>query len=238
MAVSRTAPDADDYLDSEDDLSTRTSTAVKSREDDEDLFDDDDEDTVPERSSLIQKGWGAAKKAMSESSNLTNDFRFSEDPTLVKFLSSEPFIYKQHFLEKKSGKKSYVCLGKDCPLCRILGDTPSSKFAFPIVNLEAEGHPTQLLVAGPRLCGMLEKIDADKRQGPLEKNFYTLSRTGTKSSTSYSVVMVKSRDLAEDFDLDLDEVEAELAKVKTPGPEAIYVNSKSELTDIAHELSD
>lgn len=237
MAINRTsAPDADDYLD-DDDLDRRA-VAVKDRDEDDDLFDDDDEDTVPERSSLIQKGWGAAKKAMSESSNLTNDFRFGDEPTLVKFLSNEPFTYKQHFLEKKIGKKSYVCIGKDCPLCRVLGDTPSNKFAFPIVNLEDEAKPTQLLVAGPRLCGMLEKVDADKRRGPLVDNFYTLGRTGKKSNTAYSVDLVKARDLGEDFDLDLDEVEDFLAKVKPVGPEAIYVNSKAELLEIAHELSD
>ena len=237
MAVRRT-PDAEDYLDDEADRRTRTATAVKDREEDDSLFDDDDEDEVPDRSSLIQKGWGAAKKAMSESSNFTNDFRFTDEPALVKFLSNEPFTFKQHFLEKKSGKKSYVCLGKECPLCRVLGDTPSNKFAFPIVNLDAEGYPVQLLVAGPRLCGMLEKMDADTRQGPLVKNFYTLARSGTKSSTSYAVQMVKPRDLAEDFDLDLEEVEDFLDKVKTPGPEAVFVNSKSELLDIAHDLSD
>jgi hypothetical protein len=235
----RTAPDADDYLDTEEEvISTRTRTAVKDREDDDALFDEDDEDEIPERSSLIQKGWGAAKKAMSESSNLTNDFRFGDEPTLVKFLSNEPFTFKQHFLEKKSGKKSYVCIGKDCPLCRNLGDTPSNKFAFPIVNLDAEGYPTQLLVAGPRLCGMLEKLDADKRQGPLEKNYYTLARSGKGSSTSYSVQLVKARDLAEDFDLDHEDVEEFLTTVKAVGPEAIYVNSKQELLDIAHDLSD
>lgn len=239
MAVRRnSAPEADEYLDDEDSYSTRSRTAVKAREDDDDLFDDDDEDEVPERSSLIQKGWGAAKKAMSESSNLTNDFRFGTEPTLVKFLSNEPFTFKQHFLEKKSGKKSYVCLGKECPLCRVLGDTPSNKFAFPIVNLDDESRPTQLLVAGPRLCGMLEKIDSDDRKGPLVKNFYTLSRSGKGSNTAYAVDLVKARDLAEDFDLDHEEVEDFLATVKPVGPEAIYVNSKQELLDIAHDLGD
>lgn len=236
MAVRR-APDANDYLDDEDVRSTRAATAVKDRDEDG-LFADDDEDEVPDRSSLIQKGWGAAKKAMSESSNFTNDFRFTDEPALVKFLSNEPFTFKQHFLERKSGKKSYVCLGKDCPLCRVLGDTPSNKFAFPIVNLDAEGYPIQLLVAGPRLCGMLEKIDADQRRGPLVRNFYTLARSGKGSNTAYAVDLVKARDLAEDFDLDLETIEEFLATVKTPGPEAVFVNSKSELLDIAHDLSD
>ena len=225
MAVTRTAPDADEYL-------PASSTSAPASE-----WEKDDEDEAPASSSLIQKGWGAAKKAMSESSNFTNDFRFSDEPQVVKFLSSEPYTFKQHFLEKKSGKKSYVCLGKGCPLCRDLGDTPSNKFAFPIVNLDTEGYPTQLVVAGPRLCTMLEKLDSG-RQGPLEANYYALSRTGTKSSTSYSVQLVKPRDLADDWDLDPDVVDAYVTSVEVPGPDAIYVNSLVELTEIAQELSD
>ena len=225
MAVTRTAPSATDYLDDE------TATPAV-----EDGWETDDENEVPETSSLIQKGWKAAKQAMSESTNFTNDFRFSAEDQIVKFLSSEPFTFKQHFLEKKSGKKSYVCLGSGCPLCRI-GDTPSNKFAFPIVNLSTEGFPTQLVVAGPRLCTMLEKMDAG-RQGPLEQNYYALSRTGVKSSTSYSVVPVKPRDLADDWDLDPTAVDEFLTKVEVPGPEAIYVNAKSELIEIAHDLED
>ena len=222
MAV-RTAPDANEYLDDP--------TAEV-----EDGWEKDDEDETPTASSLIQKGWKAAKQAMSESTNFTNDFRFSGEDQIVKFLSSEPFTFKQHFLEKKSGKKSYVCLGAGCPLCRI-GDTPSNRFAFPVVNLSTEGFPTQLIVAGPRLCTMLEKIDAG-RQGPLEQNYYALSRTGVKSNTAYTVQLVKPRDLAEDWDLDPTAVEEFLSKVEVPGPEAIYVNAKSELIDIANALED
>jgi hypothetical protein len=243
MAVRRStvaAPDVDDYLDRDDEDERPSRTKAKTSEPDTDTDEDPDEDPdeFSDRSSIIQAGWGAAKKQMAEASTFTNDFKFTEDPQVVKFLTSEPFAFKQHWLDNKSGKKSYVCIGSGCPLCRVLGHTPSSKYSFQVVNLSEEGMPIQLLTVGPRLTTQLEKQHSNERTGPLERNFWALSRTGKKSNTAYTVQVVKPRDLADDYDLDADEVDAHLAEIKPMGADAVYINSKAELLEIANELAD
>jgi len=53
----------------------------------EEIFAAEDETETPERSSIIQTGWAAAKKAVAKSSKtFATDFRFDEDVQLIKFL--------------------------------------------------------------------------------------------------------------------------------------------------------
>lgn len=246
MGVRRVS-DVEDYLE-DDEVVTRPrrSRVVEDEEDaprarrSADAFEKEDEDEVPANAGIVQAGWAAAKKQMKEAaaSGTSTEFKFSEDVQVVKFLSGEPLAFRQHWLDKKEGRKSYVCIGASCPLCRLLGDQPSQKYAFSIVNLSAEEMVPQLLVVGTRLCGTFEKLHNDPKTGPLEKNFWALSKTGSGPKTSYTVLPVKERDLADDWDLDPDDVADALADSKPLGPEAIRVSTKSELTEIAHELAE
>lgn len=245
MAVRRlTKPDADEYTpeavedDEEDTPPARKSavTRLPRQRQDEDVYEDEDEDEVPDRSSLVQSGWAAAKKAMSQ--GLTTEFKFAEETQIVAFIDSEPLAFKQHWLDKKDGRKSYVCLGPGCPLCRVLGDEPSQKYAFSVLNLSEEGMPAQMLIVGTRLCGTLDKLNSDKKTGPLDKNPWALSKTGRGQKTAYTVLPVKIRDLADDWDLDPSEVGNAIENAQPLGPSAIRVSSKSELMEIARDLSE
>jgi len=206
------------------------------REDDED--DDEQDDDAPK--SVIKKGWAAAKKVKAETGSFADDFKFSETPTLVKFLDSDPTPFKQHWIESgltSTNKKSFVCMDtKDCPLCKI-GDEPQGKFAFPLAVIDDE-VTAAWLIAGVKLLGQLEATHNSKQTGPLDKQFYALSRTGKKGSTAYTISMVKARDLKEDWDFDLDEVEDELAKLKMPSDANFRPMAKSQLRDLARELLD
>lgn len=204
----------------------------------EDDEEEEDPDELPERSSVVQRGWAAARKAVEDSSDFADDFRFEEDPQIVKFLDDEPAVFRQHWLNEKPGKKSYVCLEDDCPLCEELGDNPSYRFAFSIVNLSVEGNPTQLLLAGVRLATMLDKLNAHKRQGPLSREFWSLSKTGEKRNTQHQVQLVKERDLLDDYDIDPDEV-AEVISKREPldMSKAIHQPTRAELLSIVDELS-
>lgn len=246
MAVRRlTKPDADEYApeavedDDEDDAPPARRSSIsripRPRED-EDAYEDEDEDEVPDRSSLVQAGWAAAKKAMS--AGLTTEFKFSEETQIVAFIDAEPLAFKQHWLDKKEGRKSYVCIGAACPLCRVLGDEPSMKYAFSVLNLSDEGMPAQMLIVGTRLCGTLDKLNSDKKTGPLDKNPWALSKTGRGQKTAYTVLPVKIRDLADDWDLDPAQVGAAIETAKPLGSGAIRVSSKSELLEIARDLSE
>lgn len=223
MAVRRTAPDLENYL--EDDKTTE-----------DELFETEDENSVAERSSVVQVGWAAAKKAVDKvNSAYATDFKFTEDVQLIKFLSSEPMSFSQHWVQR-TGKKSFICLGtSDCPLCRA-GNKPESKFAFSVVALSDETPAVKLMVVGLRLTGQLEKLNSDPKTGPLDRLFWAVSKSGQGAKTTYSIMPVKSRDLAEDWELDVAEVSDLLDELEPLGVDALRAPSKSELSEIAREL--
>ena len=79
----------------------------------------------------------------------------------------------------------------------------------------------------------------DKKTGPLNRPdmYYAVSKTGQGTKTSYSIVPVKERDLAEEWDID-PVAAAELIKTLKPfGPEALHTSTKAELADIAREIA-
>lgn len=204
----------------------------------DDLFIQEDETQSVDHSSMIQTGWSAAKKAVANSSkSYATDFKFDEDVQLVKFISSDPMTFMQHWVNRP-GKKSFISIGEGDPLIAV-GSVPSQKFAFTVLNLSDEEPQLQLMVVGVRLCGQLEKLASDKKTGPLNRPdmYYAVSKTGQGTKTSYSIVPVKERDLAEEWDID-PVAAAELIKTLKPfGPEALHTSTKAELADIAREIA-
>jgi len=200
------------------------------------VFETEDEDEAADRSSVIQVGWAAAKKVQAKvAKTYATDFMFEEDVQLIKFLSPEPMIFSQHWVQR-TGKKSFVCLGtSQCPLCRA-GNKAENKFAFSIVNLSDEDPSVQLMTVGMRLCGQLEKLNGDPKTGPLDRMFWAVSKSGQSTKTSYSIMPVKERDLPEDWDLDAEHVRQTLSTFSPLGTDALRMSTKAELTDIAREI--
>jgi hypothetical protein len=223
----RNAPDADLYLD-DNNRSLRA----------DEMFEDEKEDEIPERSSVIQVGWSAAKKiADSAGSEYTKDFKFEAEVQLIKFLSAEPMAFSQHWVERK-GKKSFICTGgKSCPLC-MRGNRPESKFAFSVVSLLDDEPQTQLMVVGVRLYGQLDKLNSDPKNGPLDRLYWAVSKSGKDQKTSYSILPVKERDLAEDWDIDVEAADKLIGRLAALGVDALRIPSDNELRDIAREISD
>lgn len=237
MAIRRTAaaPDPSSYTDDEEEFVERKPAAKPVQ--DEDVTEEADEDELPNRSSLVQRGWKQARTTLAE--GFTSDFRFTEDDQLIAFLSVDPYSYKQHFLNAKTeGRKSFVCLGHGCPLCRILGDQPSKKYAFSILNLSEEEPKVQLMVVGTKLCADLDKKNSDARLGPLDKGLWSVSRSGSGFQTAYSVLPVKLRDVAEDWDLDPEVVSSAIREAEALTADAIRISSKAELTEIARSIAE
>lgn len=157
-------------------------------------------------STAIQSGWAAAESTLTPAGDYPVEFKFTEGTyQVVKFLDEDgPFaIYRQHFLSQKTeGKRSYISLGANDPLCVKLGSKPEEKRAFSIINLSAPGGPRrEMLIASPRLFKTLHAAHFSP-QGPLTKNYWALSRTGKMQTTTYNVNPVKPRDLMEDWQID------------------------------------
>jgi len=240
MAIARRktaapAAEATDYLLDDVDASDEDTTP----DDDSDLA-DDDEDAVADRTSAIQSGWKAALDASkSDGKRFTNEFKFTDDAQLVKFLSSEPFAtYEQHWVERQ-GKKSFICLAKDprgCPLCEK-GDETRPKIAFSVLNLSAEDPIVEMLVASPTLVKQLAGLDGDPKTGPLDRLYWALSRNGSGKSVSWTCLPVKPRDLDEDWGADPTEVEAICEKFEPLTKAAVQFTSYDEVAKVAREIN-
>ena len=182
----------------------------------------------------------AAKKAVAKSASAktyATDFKFDEDVQLIKFISSDPMTFMQHWINRP-GKKSFVSIGEDDPLIAV-GSVPSQKFAFTVLNLSDEDPQLQLMIVGVRLCGQLEKLASNPKTGPLDRPdmYWAVSKSGQGTSTSYSLVPVKERDLAEEWEID-PVAAAELIKTLKPlGPEALHTSTKAQLAEIAREIA-
>src|SRR5437588_425738 len=111
---------------------------------------DDDDDDRRERENLRDKavgeGWESYKNNRERAWNAPDEFEApnaekNEKSVLITFLDDKPFAsYNQHWIERK-GKKSFTCLGADCPLCDILGDRPSTYACFNVVDMTGEREP-------------------------------------------------------------------------------------------------
>lgn len=180
MAINRNAPSADDYSADDENYDDAPNGH----------FEDEDEAEVPTRSSMIQRGWGAAKQAIAESSNFINELKLNE-PRLIKFQCEEPLaVFTQHFVNDLKGKKSHLCLrdlGESCPFCEA-GLRADRKFLFAVV--EVSNNPVlSTLTAGPRMLATLEACHTG-RSGPLKRGYWELARVGTGPSTNYTMVPV------------------------------------------------
>jgi hypothetical protein len=190
-------------------------------------------------STVVLEGWDAAQSTVS--GDFPKEFKFVDGEfSIIKFLDPNgPFaVYKQHFLSQiTSGKRSFVSLGANDPLCTKIGSKPEDKKAFTIANLSAAGGPQrQMLIASPRLYKSLHAAHFSPA-GPLTKNYWAISRTGKMQSTVYHLNPVKARDLQEDWGItDIDEMEKTIASMVPFDRSAIKEPTWEELEAVAASL--
>jgi hypothetical protein len=206
----------------------------------ENYLDEDSVDAAPKHGTTVQAGWGAAAailKPKRESGDYPTDFRFSEKPQLVRFLENEPFaIYEQHWIDRTEGKRSFVALGDNDPLTIIAGSKPRARFAFNVLVLTDEEPTVQIMTVPASFARQLQQANEDPRRGPLTKYYWAISRQGTGPSTQYMLDRVRASDLAEEWDLDPENVEAAAASAVPYDKSVIYVASYEDHLKLAREL--
>jgi hypothetical protein len=190
----------------------------------------------------VKKGWDAADDA--KSGDFPDDLEVTGDAILIHFLDNEPFaVYKQHWIERK-GKKSWICLEDDCPLCDDIGDRPSAKICFNVVDLSDPEKPVnKLWTAGTQVATTLKNLNKDKKVGPLDRDdlYFSVSKSksGKSSSFVYVVSPVKARDVSEDWDIDpLSEEELVDFDAKAYDDTIVEYHTHKQLSEISAELLD
>jgi hypothetical protein len=205
---------------------------------DSSFYTEEDEDIEPKHGTTVQAGWEAASQSLKPkaSGDYPNDFRFTESVQLVRFLDNAPFaVYRQHWIDRE-GKKSFVCLEAECPLCHIVGDTPRGKFAFNVLVLTEENPTVQILTAPPTFARQLQAVENDPRRGPLSKHYWAISRQGTGPQTTYTLDRVRADDLAEEWDLNPEKISSLADEAVKYDQKSIYVTPRAELITVARSL--
>ena len=199
---------------------------------------EDSETIQPKVGTTVQEGWDAFDSLVKSDSEFPTDFKFSEDSVLIKFLENRPFAtYEQHWIDRPKGKRSFVCLGDNCPLCDILGDPPRGKVAFNVLVLTGDTQGVQIMTAPPTLARLIKKNHDDDRKGPIDKEFWEVSRQGTASTTQYTMIPVRGRDLAEEWKLDPEKVQELVATAVPYTAEVIRETPRSEMLEVARSVA-
>lgn len=228
----------------------------------DDNFVDEDEDVVGTTNHAIQSGWDAAIRSIEtpRSRTYVKDFRFTDEPQLVKFLDSSPFaVFLQHWVGFRAGKKSFISpvdvnysneedvrdplldyLRRAKDIKKETAVTwPSKKVAFSVVNYSLD-EPTQqaLIVTMSTVGNQLRRLNDDPKVGPLDKNFWSMSKTGVGPQSAYSILPVKARDLKEDWGIDPDEAEETASLLVPQTADDLRPATFEELKEIAQEVAD
>jgi hypothetical protein len=194
-----------------------------------------DEDDAPKARRVVRSGWSGVDSVKTGDSNYAVRLKLTEDTQIIRFIGDAPYAsYGQHWLER-SGQKSFVCIGEDCPLCKA-GSRPSKRHNFNVALLtEGEDPALRSLEIGPRVIDQLKNFHNSDRTGPLDKHYWAISRTGKGATSSTLLQMVKAADLEE---WGLAVITPEQLAELTEGAyteEIIQVPSKRDLMQIASE---
>lgn len=205
----------------------------------DDYLVEDSVEATPKHGTTVQSGWDAAAaflKSKEKSSLYPTDFKFSESYQLVRFLDDAPFVvYEQHWIDRE-GRKSFVCLGDDCPLCTIAGDKPRARFAFNVISLSDEAPEVQVMYVPKTAVLLLQAANEDPRRGPLTKYYWSVRRLGTGRETQYTFDRVKADELSEDWGLDSGKVDAFASTAVKYDGKVVYVSPREELLEVARAL--
>jgi len=179
--------------------------------------DDDDEPTpakktsatkaTPGRKGVVTSGWDGAK-GMGGSGDFIKalDFKNEADrmgETLYfvgKFIDDEPFAnVKIHWTDRKGGKKSFVCIGEDCPLCNIGADV-KTEMRFNFAWFTDSEPKLRAWAAGWKIFKKIEQYSIAPLTKPLSKRYYIASRTGKQfNEIAYDLQKVTEEEINEGY---------------------------------------
>jgi hypothetical protein len=162
----------------------------------------------------IRAGMAGVEATAKDGGGGEGRITLDKTPILVKILEPEPLVsFRQHWLSqgKGQGDRAYTCMGKAvCPVCK-LGDRASLAVIINVLNLSAEGEPkNEYLQIGKRAYdSLIEQATDAKGTIRLEKDLWSVNKTGKGTSSQTNVRPVKVRDIQDDWEEVLENFESE-----------------------------
>lgn len=188
------------------------------------------------------KGWKSFKQKKEASSDWVKNFTLPEEATLIKILDEEPFsVYSEHWIDELSGKKSFVCLEKDCPLCDI-GEKARVYAMFNILDLtDPEDPKVKPWKVSSTVAEILENYAMDPKTSPINRVdlYWSVFKSGggKKGKVQTNLNPVKARDVEEDWDC-VPFTEDELEDFTLLNEDDVLTfSSKKALREIADDLA-
>jgi hypothetical protein len=197
--------------------------------------------------SSAKQGWGGYRQTADslKGGDFADNLKIIDNTDmLIKILDEEPIAsYGEHWLTLKDGKdekrRSYVCLGDDCPICNKLGDRPSVKVCFNVADMDANPPEVKIWTFGTQVGDVLANFAENPKTSPVNRDdlYWTITRTKKNDRYSTTVRPVKARDLVEDFDTEplTDEELEELEENLFTEDQIFTVKTKAELNKVIEE---
>lgn len=205
----------------------------------------DEDDARPARRSggrtrSTRGGWESFR-SQRRTGGFPDRLEITNEEMLIKFLDEEPFeVFYQHWIqEAPSKRKSWTCLGEDCPLCDEVGDRPRMRVLFNVVDLSQDEPKVVVWEANATTAETLAAYAEDDKTAPLNRAdlYWSVVRTGKGTKTSYNPRPVKERDVEEDYDIEPltgEEIE-ELAEGAFDGS-CVSRSDREELFEVVDEI--
>lgn len=214
--------------------------------------DPDEEDERPRRSRRSEdredrprpstgRGWKAFQQKREERSDYVKNFTLPEKKAVIKILDEEPFsVYAEHWIDELPKKKSFVCIGDDCPLCAI-GEKARVYAMFNILDLtDPEDPKVRPWKVSQTTSDVLQEYAMDSKTAPLNREdlYWSIYKSGggAKGRVQVNLAPIKARDLEEDWDIPPFS-DDELDEFTLYGEDdVLYFNTRKELKEIADSL--
>ncbi len=224
--------------------------------------DEDEEEEPPRRARRASKsakpklppgvktGRAGVEQLRKERGDGAMRMTLTSEPELVKFLEPEPFVtFAQHWVSQggSGGNRPYTCPVDDCPLCE-LGDRANQVVMYNVLHLSAADEPKNMVLPlGVKADQALMDAATTKRSGTpdIEKDFFTVSRSGKNQQSQTNFRPIKERDIEEDWEelLDVFDIEdlpdlIEEAKENLFDTSIVQVSTTKQLREVAAYLAE
>lgn len=128
-----------------------------------------------------------------------------------------------------------------CPLCDDLGDKPSTKVGFNVIDMTNPDNPEAAIwIVGQQVADQLRNFGKDEKTGPLDREdyYYAVVKTGKgKGKVRTTIRPIKARDLLEDWDTEpLTAEELDEFYEQRYDEDAAEYHTPDELAEIADEM--
>lgn len=141
-----------------------------------------------------------------------NYLKLSAGQSAKGVFRGEPHEFRQHW----RNKQSFVCTGSDCALCKE-GEKSSFRFRLNFIIQENGAYVAKVFEQGKTVYEVLKALHESDYD--LEKHAVKITRHGSGTDTTYSIVPLPNGGVTKEFEKELSKVELNNLSGQTSQPD-------------------